>query len=202
MLEEELSLKHEIIVVDDNSPDGTATIVKQLSKKYDNIKLVQRKKKEGLSSAIVAGVTIASGDILVMDADLSHPPNVIPSMLSALNKSDLVIGSRMLKEAGVENWPFHRKLISKGAELLARILLGVNSSDPLSGFFAIKKDIFKKTKIRTKGYKILLNILADNPNLNVKEVPYTFKDRHAGKTKLNYSEILNFLFDIVRIKFS
>jgi dolichol-phosphate mannosyltransferase len=190
----ELPSSHEIIVVDDNSPDGTADAVEKLDN--PSVQLVRRKEK-GLSGAIVAGVSAAKGEnIIVMDADLSHPPELVPEFLSKLKDHDLVIGKR----TKVEHWQFHRKMISKGAEFLAG-LLGIKAPDPLSGFFAMRKKAFLKTRIRTKGYKILLNIIYDNPDLKIAEIPYIFKGRYKGKTKLGYPEISNYLLDLWRIRF-
>lgn len=192
----------EIIVVDDNSPDGTGAVVEKLSSRFPALRLVRRAGKQGLTSAIIAGVSAARGDrVVVMDADLSHPPEKVPMLAAALGRCDLAIGSRMLEGGGVKSWPFHRKLISQGAELLARLLLGVKVSDPMSGFFAARKAIFTRMRLRTSGYKILLNILADNPHILVAEIPYIFRDRTAGETKLGAAEVAAYLFDIVRIKF-
>lgn len=192
---------YEIIFVDDNSPDGTADEIRSLSGKYP-VRVIGRKGKLGLTSAVVEGALAAKGgNVLVMDADLSHPPESAPLLSSALSSSDLVIGSRLAKGGGVENWPFHRKIISSVAEWLARLILGVRTTDPLSGFFAARKALFTKTRFRTKGYKLLLNMLADNPGIRISEVPYVFKDRYAGKTKLGALEIFNYLLDLLRIRF-
>lgn len=193
--------KHEIIVVDDNSPDGTSSLVQKLMGSRSNLKLVRRPGKSGLSSAITSGLGVAKGDIIaVMDADLSHPPGLIPELVSHLDANDIVVGSRLIAGGGVENWPFRRKIISMVAESLARAVLGVRTTDPLSGFFAIRRGLLQNTRIRTKGYKILLNILHDNKGARVKEIPYTFKDRVAGKTKLGLNEFVSFILDLVRIR--
>lgn len=194
--------EYEVIVVDDNSQDGTEALVEKLSGSNPAIRLLKRKGKLGLSSAIVDGVKSSKGEnILVMDADLSHPPEKIAELSEALEENDLAVGSRNLQGGGVENWPIHRKLISWGATMLARLLLGVRLTDPMSGFFAVKKSIFQNMRFRIKGYKILLNIIADNPNIRIREVPYLFKDRFAGETKLGSGEIILYMSDIIRIKF-
>ena len=191
----------ELIIVDDNSPDGTADFAEYLSKTYKFVKILKRSGKLGLATAIKDGLKLANGEIvLIMDADLSHPPEIIPKLLKAIDDKDIAIGSRLVEGGGVKNWPMHRKIISKGGDALARIALGVKVSDPMSGFFALKKEIFEKTKIRTTGYKILLNILYDNPNAKVAEVPYIFKDRFRGETKLGAKESINYIFDIFRIR--
>ena len=169
---------------------------------HPDLRLVSRERKSGLTSAVLSGAEAAKGEMLiVMDADLSHPPESVPMLAGALAGSDLAVGSRLMEGGGVENWPLHRRLISKGADSLARLILGVRCSDPLSGFFAIRKDILMRTRLRTKGYKLLLNILADNRSLRVAEVPYVFRDRYAGKTKLGTIELLTFVLDILRIRF-
>ena len=188
----------EIIVVDDNSPDGTASAVEKLP----GVVLVKRPKKLGLSTAIRDGALKAKGDvILVMDADLSHPPEKAAEIIDAMNDHDLIVGSRSIPGSKINDWPRYRELISNGAHLLAVLLLGVDIYDPLSGFFAIKKDLFLRTRIRTKGYKILLNILYDNPKMKIKEIPYSFQNRYRGETKLGSREIIEYLFDLLRIRF-
>lgn len=192
--------EYELVIVDDNSPDGTAAEAEALSNSYP-LRVVKRKGKLGLTSAVIDGVAASKGAlIVVMDADLSHPPEKIPELAEALSKSDLAVGSRMAKGGSVESWPMHRRVISKCAELAARLVIRCGTSDPLSGFFAAKREIFLKTRFRTKGYKLLLNILEDNPGLRITDVPYVFRDRHAGKTKLGAFEVFNYLADLARIK--
>lgn len=194
---------YEIILVDDSSPDGTSDAVRRLMKEDSRLRLISRKGKLGLTSAVNDGVRAAKGDrIVVMDADLSHPPELVPKLADALSEADIVVGSRLIEGAGVENWPYHRKLITLGADALARIVLPIRCSDPLSGFFAVKKGIFMKTRFRTKGYKLLVNLLADNPGIRIKEIPYVFRNRHAGKTKLGLIETIQYLIDLARIRFA
>jgi dolichol-phosphate mannosyltransferase len=191
----------EIVFVDDNSPDGTALEIEKISERCRNVCLVKRPGKLGLTGAIVEGVRASSGDILVvMDADLSHPPEKIPALIASLKSNDLAVGSRMLRGGGVKSWPIHRRLISRAAEALARAVLGVRCTDPLSGFFALKRGIIENTRFRTRGYKLLLNIIYDNPGIKIAEVPYVFSDRQAGKTKLGMIEILAYPIDLLRIR--
>ena len=193
---------YEIIIVDDDSRDGTRELVSAIASKDPRVRLLKRKCKLGLASAIQDGAAFSKGkDILVMDADLSHPPEKIMELCAALDGADIVVASRNLPGGGVENWPIERKVISSGATLIARLLIGARISDPMSGFFAVKKDVFNRTQFRVKGYKILLNILADNPGIKVVEVPYMFRNRFAGRTKLGAVEIVNYLADIARLLF-
>ena len=194
-------VEHEIIFVDDNSPDGTAGKVRLIPGFPNKIKLVERPLKLGLASAVMDGTKAASGEwILVMDADLSHPPETAKELFNKREKADLVIASRHVEGGGAVDWHASRNTISKGAEMLCRPMIGNRTTDPLSGFFLVKREMLLKTRVRVKGYKILLNVLNDNPKMAVLDVPYIFKGRHSGKTKLNASEIANYLFDLLRLK--
>lgn len=200
----------EIIVVDDNSPDGTGKLVedcitkKGIKTKEKNsshtknhiLKVVHRTGKEGLIPAILDGVRQSSGtNVLIMDADFSHPPEVIPKMMSELkrNPNSIVIGSRYIEGGKVVGWPARRKILSKGASTLARLGLNVkNVKDPMSGLFALPRELIQNISIATKGYKILLEILVKNKEIPVIEVPYTFTDRQSGKSKMSYNVIVNY----------
>ena len=200
----------EIIVVDDNSPDGTGKLVedcitkKGIKAKEKNsshtknhiLKVVHRTGKEGLIPAIIDGVRQSSGtNVLIMDADFSHPPEVIPKMMSELkrNPNSIVIGSRYIEGGKVVGWPARRKILSKGASTLARLGLNVkNVKDPMSGLFALPRELIQNISIATKGYKILLEILVKNKEIPVIEVPYTFTDRQSGKSKMSYNVIVNY----------
>ncbi len=194
--------EHEIIIIDDNSPDGTGEEVMKAKGVCASIRLVERVGRLGLTGAVLAGLKESTGDrIIVMDADLSHPPAALPRMAAMLDDADIVVGSRLMKGGEVENWPIHRKLISEGARILAMVFVNPRCSDPLSGFFAARRGLMLKTRFRTKGYKLLLNIIADNRDARISEIPYKFKDRVAGKTKLDSMEILNYVADLIRIDF-
>ena len=182
----------EVVIVDDNSPDGTGKILEDLKTKYVNLKVIHRAGKLGLSSAVLAGFGIAEGDIVgVMDADLSHPAEKIGEMCRIMHNADLVIGSRYVKGGKIEGWSLYRKILSKGATLLARIF--VNVKDPMSGFFMIKKELIFNKKLNSKGFKILLELLVKTDCKNVKEIPITFINRTAGKSKAGAREIIYYL---------
>ena len=197
----------EIIVVDDNSPDGTAEMAKShakiiSTKKKIRIEIISRNGKFGLSSAIIKGVRYASGDFLViMDGDFSHPPQVIPSIIQALQDSnyDIVIASRYVKGGSIIGWPFKRRLISKGATKIAQYGLGIDVKDPVSGFFAFRRDIISGLKFDAIGYKMLLEILVKTKGARVKEIPYTFTNRRIGASKLDANVMFDYLRAVLRL---
>ena len=189
----------EIIAVDDNSPDGAGKLLEDLKKQYKNLKVINRKGKLGLSSAVLEGWKIAKGEILgAMDADLSHPPEKISEMLNLIKneKADFTIGSRYVKGGKIEGWNFKRKLMSKTATLLARVYTKVK--DPMTGFFMIKRDCIKNVQLNPKGFKILLEILIKGRYRNVKEIPITFVNRTEGKSKAGTKEIICYLQNLIR----
>lgn len=194
------NLKAETIVVDDNSPDQTATIAEDYfhsikEKTTHTINVIKRKAKDGLSSAILNGIQQATGHtIIVMDGDFSHPPSVIPKMIETLKQTrcDIVIASRYVKGGSVQGWPFKRKIMSKVATSIAKRGLGISSKDPMSGFFLFKKNIIAGLKFDAIGYKMLLEILVKTKGAKIQEVPYTFTDRQQGDSKLGASTVIDY----------
>ncbi|HEX7275721.1 MAG TPA: glycosyltransferase family 2 protein [Nitrososphaeraceae archaeon] len=204
----------EIVIVDDNSPDGTGKLVEsyinQQNNNYDNsnqkdapakttnsmVRVVHRTGKNGLIPAIMDGVKQSSGrNVIIMDADFSHPPEVIPKMMQELkmNPNSIIIGSRYVEGGKVVGWPTKRKILSTGASFLARVGLNVRRvKDPMSGLFALPRELIENISISTKGYKILLEILVKNKEIPTKEIPYTFTDRQSGKSKMDKGVILNY----------
>jgi dolichol-phosphate mannosyltransferase len=183
----------EVVIVDDNSPDGTGARAEELAKDHQ-MKVVHRAGKLGLSSAVLEGFAAAAGDVLVvMDADLSHPPEKIPEMFSRIEsgEAEIVFGSRYVPGGSVEEWPFHRKIISKGATLFARGLTKVK--DPMSGFFMLKRSVLDGADLDPIGFKIGLEILVKGKYSKVVEVPIHFANRKAGKSKLGTGEYLKYL---------
>ncbi len=187
----------EVIVVDDNSPDKTWEIARNLSKTYPWLRVIRRIHDRGLSSAVLAGFAIAEGDCLaVMDADLQHDEQILPQLLEEYNRgADIIVGSRKVEGGGIEDWSVIRQFMSWVATLMAKIALRHPISDPMSGFFAIRKEIYcaYKDEINPRGFKILLEFLARAKGSKIIEVGYTFKSRIHGESKLSHKVIFEYL---------
>ena len=200
-------LNVETIVVDDNSPDNTAKIAEDYfssirEKTTHTINVIKRKAKDGLSSAILNGIQNASGQtIIVMDSDFSHPPQIIPKLIETLKQTrcDIVIASRYVHGGSIQGWPLKRKLMSKVATSIAKIGLGIETNDPMSGFFAFKKNIIDGLKFDAIGYKMLLEILVKTKGVKIQEVPYTFTDRREGSSKLGADTIFDYCKSVWRL---
>lgn len=191
-----LNYNYQILFIDDNSHDGTADIIKSLSQRYP-VRVIIRKDKRGLASAVVDGIGQATGDIaVVLDADLQHPPEVIPELLKAINSgADMAIASRYVGEGACQGWGLTRRLTSKGAIFLSHLLLPPTRhvKDPMSGFFAFDKRAIDNADLKPTGYKILLEMLMQGNFQNVVEVAYTFKTRDRGKSKLSARQQVDYL---------
>ena len=194
------NLTAEIIVVDDNSPDGTGDIADRYATTRENerirIQVLRRPEKKGLSSAILEGFRAASGEIIVvMDSDLSHPPQTIPSLLLELEGSDcdIVVASRYIRGGSIIGWPIKRRMLSKGATKIARYGLGIRITDPMSGFFAFKRGVIEGIKFEAIGYKMLLEMLVKAKGARIREVPYIFSNRKLGSSKLERSVVIDYL---------
>ncbi len=197
-------LEAEIIVVDDNSGDGTAEICADLAKQYP-LRLEVRQHERGLSSAVLHGLRLARGDVLlVMDADLSHPPEEVPALVEALDEADadFVIGSRYVPGGSTdEDWGIARWLNSKIATWLARPF--TKAADPMAGFFALRRTSFQAADARRElnpiGYKIGLELIVKCDCRQVREVPIQFHNRLHGTSKLNLREQINYVRHLGRL---
>ena len=191
------TVDREIIFVDDQSTDLTRSEIRSYRGPLP-VRLICRDNETGLSSAVCAGARAARGDlVVVMDADLSHPPEAIPAMLEPLldGSREMVIGSRYAKGGSTPEWPVSRKVASRLATLPARLFTSVH--DPLAGFFAIRKEFILAVAQPAAGFKIALQILATaGPALRVAEIPITFVDRTSGSSKMNSSVIAAYLRQI------
>jgi dolichol-phosphate mannosyltransferase len=188
-------LDGEIIVVDDNSPDGTGAIVDRLSQELP-VRCLHRPGKLGLSSGVIDGWKMARPESVAlgaMDADFSHDINVVPKMVEALEsgKYGLAVGSRYVPGGGIANWPRRRIITSRVACLLARPL--TNVKDVTSGFFLVRREAIEGVELDPIGFKIGLEVIAKGHYGKALEVPYVFTDRVVGESKLNEKEIFNYL---------
>lgn len=206
-----LPIATDILVVDDNSPDGTAALVQDLSNRYSQVQLAIRNKKEGLGPAYVHGFKWALergySYVFEMDADFSHPPEALVPMLEILkqNKADLVVGSRYKKGIRVRQWPFVRIMLSVGASLYVRIITGLPVTDPTAGYVGYQSDalrVLDLEDIRFKGYafQIALKFWAWKKGFRIAEFPIIFTDRTKGDSKMNSSIISEAVFGIVAMK--
>jgi dolichol-phosphate mannosyltransferase len=198
-----------ILVVDDNSPDGTAEIVKRISEKDPRVHLIQRPGKLGLGTAYIEGFKYALANgydaIFEMDADFSHNPEDIPRFLDALEDADLVIGSRYLTGVNVINWPLRRLMLSYFANLYTRIITGMPVRDATGGYKCFRAEALKQIdldKIKTNGYgfQIEMNFRFWAKGFRVKEIPIVFVDRRNGVSKMNKKIILEAVFLVWKLK--
>jgi dolichol-phosphate mannosyltransferase len=181
----------EVVFVDDDSPDGTAAIVRTMAQGNPHVRCVQRIGRRGLARAVIEGMLATTAPILaVMDADMQHDESILPRLLDAIGsgQADVAVGSRYAEGGAPDGLAANRLALSQRANRLARRYLHVQLSDPMSGFFAIKREAFDSSmrRLSGEGYKILLDILASVPRpLRVVEVSYTFRARTAGQSKLD-----------------
>jgi len=182
----------EIVVVDDASKDGTADVARELSKKYP-VRIIERFDERGLSTAVLRGMAESRTDLcVVMDADLSHPPEAIPKLVKAVQDgADVAVGSRYVPGGDIDEWPLFRRFASKAGTLLARPLTPVR--DPMAGFFCLRRSLFDGIPLKPRGFKILLEILARTRTRKTAEVPIHFEDRAAGLSKFSSKERKEFL---------
>jgi len=181
----------EIVYVDDDSPDGTAELVRQLAAKDSRVRCIQRIGRRGLSSACVEGMLASSAPYLaVIDGDLQHDERLLPDMLAELKRgeTEIVVGTRYALGGGTGDWAAARLRLSRFGTRLSRFLVPETLSDPMSGFFMLRRSVFEGAvrKLSNIGTKILMDLFASSPKtLSFKELPYTFRPRHAGESKLD-----------------
>jgi dolichol-phosphate mannosyltransferase len=177
----------EVVIVDDNSPDGTGDIADALSERDNRVKVVHRPAKLGLATAIDEGSEAASHEIIVtMDSDFSHPPRIVPELVSALDEVDISIGSRYVKGGSMEG-PIHKIILSRMMTTFAGWLLGLNVKDCTGGFHALRKTLLQELDVKSKGGEYDLELLykAKERGYTMKEIPFTYKYREKGESKTN-----------------
>jgi len=184
----------DVLVVDDNSPDGTAGIVNEMAVANPRIHLMSRPGKRGLGTAYIAGfkwgLTRGYAYLIEMDADFSHDPREIPNMLNAIQQADLVLGSRYTNGVRVVNWPLSRLILSKGASYYVRMITGLPVADPTGGFKCFRRRVLETIEldqVQSNGYafQIEMTYKAWMGGFRVREIPITFVDRYAGQSKMS-----------------
>lgn len=189
-------LDAELIIVDDNSPDGTGRLADQLAKSA-RIRVIHRAGKLGLGTAVIEGFTTSQAPIVgVIDADLSHPPVLLPRMLAIMQQhaADVVVASRYIEGGGTRGWPLGRLLMSRLACLMAAGLTPVR--DATSGFFLIRRELAGAVTISAGGFKICLELLVRGQPMSIIEVPYVFEGRTAGESKMNWKEAIGYVVQL------
>lgn len=195
----------EIIVVDDDSPDGTWQVGEKLAEENPHLKVIRRQGEKGLATAVVTGWNAAGGEILgVMDGDLQHPPETLPDLLDSIlnTHADIAVASRHVEGGGISDWSLIRRAISWGAAALSTLMIpGILWSvrDPMSGYFFIRRSVIESVRLKPEGYKILLEVLGRGKYQTVIEIPYIFEERKEGGSKLGPKQYLEFLFHIARL---
>jgi dolichol-phosphate mannosyltransferase len=198
---EQAGLAAEIIVIDDDSRDGTPTVCQELARRHP-VRLITRTNERGLATAVIRGLREARGDVLaVMDADLSHPPEALPRLVAAACEpaTDFVIGSRYVAGGAIDqSWSLYRRLNSSGASLLARGL--TSARDPMAGFFALRRTTFERAaELQPLGYKIGLELMVRCRCRRVVEIPIEFQDRLRGESKLSLTQQALYLRHLGRL---
>ena len=199
----------EVLVVDDNSPDGTGKLAEEMSEATGRVNVLHRPGKQGLGPAYRAGLSraleLGADVVFQMDADFSHPPETIPIMLSEIETHDVVMGSRYLNGITVVNWPIERILISYFGNWYARRVTGLRISDTTGGFRCIRRQLLERIcleRIRTNGYafQIEMNYRFTKQSARIKEIPFFFLDRTRGTSKLTLRIGLEALWVVWRLR--
>jgi len=192
-----LGIRYELIIVDDDSNDGIETVVQGLSEKDSRIRLLIRKNVHGLAGAIIHGWQNTDADILgVIDADLQHPPEILPRLWQSIQSgADIAIGSRYIQRSNQLQWNSFRRFLSKLAIRIALPLLNpeISVSDPMSGFFLVRKPCIQTLHLQPTGFKLLLEILVEGNIQRASEIPFTFGQRCAGKSKISSRVMIDYL---------
>lgn len=199
-----------VLIVDDNSPDGTGAIADSLEQRHpQGVEVMHRAGKQGLGTAYIAGFrrALARGDEFVfeMDADFSHDPADLPRMLAAAERADVVIGSRYVPGGGAVNWPFSRYLISRGGSIYTKLVLGIPVNDPTSGFKCFRREALQAidlSRVHASGFsfQVEMNWRCDRRGLRIAEVPIRFVDRKVGQSKMSRGIFLEAMVLVWRLR--
>jgi dolichol-phosphate mannosyltransferase len=205
LLDQELPSAYELIVVDDNSPDRTWEVAAQMMADYPQLWVMRRTEERGLSTAVIRGWQAARGRVLaVIDADLQHPPDSILKLYrEVVQGADLAVASRHADEGGVSDWSLIRRCLSRGAQVLGLMLLPEvlgRVSDPMSGFFMVRRSAIADRQMHPLGYKILLEVIGRGRIGRVAEVGYIFQERNEGESKVTWKQYVDYLHHLTRLR--
>jgi dolichol-phosphate mannosyltransferase len=207
LLDATLRDRYELIIVDDDSPDQTWEVAQSLLPQYPQLRVIRRQTERGLSTAVLRGWQASQGEVLgVIDGDLQHPPDVLLKLINAVEQgADLALASRHADGGGVSDWQFIRRLLSRGAQLLGLMILpGVvgRVSDPMSGYFLVRREAILARSLNPLGYKILIEVLARGAVYRIREVGYVFRERQEGESKVTWRQYVDYLRHLVQLRFS
>ena len=196
---------YELIVVDDDSPDHTWELAQVLKPDYPQLQVIRRVQERGLSSAVIRGWQVARGQVLgVIDADLQHPTDILPKLLAKIEQgADLAVASRHMEGGGVSQWNIVRRFLSRGAQLLGLLVLPQvvgRVSDPLSGYFLVRREAIAGPTLNPIGYKILIEVLGRGSIKQISEVGYVFQERQEGESKVTWKQYVEYLLHLLRLR--
>ena len=197
--------RYELIIVDDDSPDLTWQVGLELMPSYPHLKIMRRQGEKGLSTAVIRGWQASQGEILgVIDGDLQHPPETLIKMLDAIaSGADLTVASRHIEGGGVSDWGFIRRVLSRGAQMLGLLILPNvigRVSDPMSGYFMVRRSAIANHAMNPLGYKILIEVLGRGDIGTVAEVGYVFQERQEGESKVTWRQYVDYILHLLRLR--
>lgn len=206
ILDSRIPNEYELIVVDDDSPDQTWKLAQELIPDYPQLRVMRRQEEKGLSTAVIRGWQVARGEVLgVIDADLQHPPEILLQIWSEMEKgADLGIASRHVEGGGVSEWSVIRRFLSRGAQMLGLIILPEvisRLSDPMSGYFMVRRSAIVGKYLSPVGYKILIEVTARGAIRWIAEVGYVFREREAGESKVTWKQYVEYIQHLLKLRF-
>ncbi|MCW9681669.1 glycosyltransferase family 2 protein [Dolichospermum planctonicum UHCC 0167] len=207
LLDQTIPGNYELIVVDDDSPDRTWEVAENLIPDYPQLRVMRRQEERGLSSAVIRGWQAARGSILgVIDGDLQHPPEVLTQLLQKIEQgADLAVASRHVEGGGVSSWSVIRRFLSRGAQVLGLVILPEvvgRVSDPMSGYFMVRRNAIANTTLNPIGYKILLEVIGRGQVGEIAEAGYVFRERTEGESKVTWKQYLDYIQHLIRLRLS
>ena len=205
LLDQALPNDYELIVVDDDSPDRTWELAQQLMADYPQLRVMRRQTERGLSTAVIRGWQAATGQVLgVIDGDLQHPPEVLLELLKTIEHgADLAVGSRHIEGGGTSDWGLVRRMLSRGAQLIGLMILPHvigRVSDPMSGYFMVRRAAIAECLMNPLGYKILIEVLGRGNVEEVAEIGYVFQERQEGESKVTWRQYVEYLMHLAKLR--